>query len=102
MTIGAIIQALKVGEPVTRTITISARGLTAAQINPYQNFSDNFKLYPDQPKLDDQTDNMCWDSALKPLQLFPVNQAQWLFQRFRYNGGYSQQTLATNPSLANL
>lgn len=49
---------LKVGEPITRTITISARGLTAAQIQPLPELqSDNFKLYPDQPKLDDQTDN---------------------------------------------
>lgn len=49
---------LKVGEPVTRTITIKARGLTAAQIQPLPELqSDNFKLYPDQPRLDDQIDS---------------------------------------------
>ena len=47
----------KVGEAVTRTLTLSAEGLTAAQLpeikaeNP-----DGFKTYPDQAKLDDQKD----------------------------------------------
>lgn len=46
---------LKVGEPVTRTITINAQGLTAAQIQPLpEQPSDNYKLYPDQPRLSDQ------------------------------------------------
>ena len=44
----------KVGEPVTRNITITANGLTAAQLPelPSQTIN-NFKLYPDQPSLDD-------------------------------------------------
>ena len=47
---------LKVGEPITRTITLRAQGLTAAQIQPLPELqNDNFKVYPDQPKLEDQT-----------------------------------------------
>ena len=48
---------LKVGEPVTRTISISAKGLTAAQIMPLSfSESDDYKIYPDQPQLDDSAD----------------------------------------------
>jgi hypothetical protein len=46
---------LKVGEPVTRTIIIAAQGLTAAQIQPLpEQQTTAYKLYPDQPKLNDQ------------------------------------------------
>jgi hypothetical protein len=45
---------LKVGEPVTRNIRITANGLTAAQIMPLSlSESDDYKIYPDQPQLDD-------------------------------------------------
>ena len=44
----------KVGEPVTRTITIRAKGLTAAQLPEIKgNIPDGIKLYPDQPALND-------------------------------------------------
>lgn len=43
-----------VGEPVTRTITIEAEGLTAAQLPSLAAAEvDGFKLYPDQPTLND-------------------------------------------------
>ena len=46
---------LKVGEPITRTINIRAQGLTAAQIQPLPELrGDDFKIYPDQAKLEDQ------------------------------------------------
>jgi len=46
---------LKVGEPITRTINIRAQGLTAAQIQPLPQLrGDDFKIYPDQAKLEDQ------------------------------------------------
>ena len=48
---------LKVGEPVTRNIRITANGLTAAQIMPLSlSESDDYKIYPDQPQLDDNAD----------------------------------------------
>jgi hypothetical protein len=49
---------LTAGEPITRTIKISALGLTAAQIQPLPNLENNeLKLYPDQPKLEDKQTN---------------------------------------------
>ena len=48
---------LRVGEPVTRNIRITANGLTAAQIIPLSlSESDDYKIYPDQPQLDDSAD----------------------------------------------
>lgn len=45
----------KVGEAVTRTITLGAEGLTAAQLPAISmDTPDGFKAYPDQPVLDDQ------------------------------------------------
>jgi len=44
----------KTGEPVTRTITLRAKGLTAAQLPEINSdVPDGIKLYPDQPSLDD-------------------------------------------------
>lgn len=49
---------LKVGTPITRAITISAEGLTAAQIQPLPGMQNpDFKIYPDQPNLEDQTNS---------------------------------------------
>tara|TARA_R110000822_G_scaffold60287_12_gene150259 strand:+ start:2615 stop:4345 length:1731 start_codon:yes stop_codon:yes gene_type:complete len=40
------------GEPITRTIHLSAQGLTATQLPPLKiNAGDGFKVYPDQPQL---------------------------------------------------
>jgi len=48
---------LKVGEPITRNISITAKGLTGAQIMPLSlRESDDYKIYPDQPQLDDSAD----------------------------------------------
>ena len=48
---------LKVGEPVTRNISITASGLTGAQIMPLSlSESDDYKVYPDQPQLGDSAD----------------------------------------------
>ncbi len=46
---------LTVGEPITRTITIEAKGLTAAQILPLRlDESSQYKVYPDQAQLDQE------------------------------------------------
>ena len=48
---------LKVGEPITRNISITAKGLTGAQIMPLTlGESDDYKMYPDQPQLTDSAD----------------------------------------------
>jgi hypothetical protein len=48
----------RVGEPLTRTITLRAQGLTAAQLPPLPIDQSNnvFKLYPDQPSQETLTD----------------------------------------------
>jgi len=44
------------GEPLTRTLTLSAKGLTAAQLPPLGGMTvEAFKQYVDQPALEDQT-----------------------------------------------
>ena len=48
----------RVGEPITRTITITAKGLTSAQLPPLPEAAlDGIKTYPDQPQTVDQKDN---------------------------------------------
>jgi hypothetical protein len=51
-------QRFKAGEPVTRTLTLSADGLSAEQLPEFstnRSIGENFKQYPDpQPKLDKQ------------------------------------------------
>ncbi|MEH6544744.1 MAG: BatD family protein [Porticoccaceae bacterium] len=43
-----------VGEPITRTITVTAEGLTATQLQPLGITSNhNYRLYPDQPSTED-------------------------------------------------
>ncbi len=49
-----------VGEPITRTITLRAQGLTGAQLPPLatsrpDDDSAGFRAYPDQPRIDNQT-----------------------------------------------
>jgi hypothetical protein len=47
--------SLKVGEPITRTITIKAEGLTAGQISPLEiGTLDGITFYKDQAQNDDQ------------------------------------------------
>ncbi|MGV6806818.1 MAG: BatD family protein [bacterium] len=49
---------IRVGEPVTRTVTAIAQGLTAAQIPPLNiPESDDFRIYPDQPQLADRQES---------------------------------------------
>ncbi|MDH5445615.1 MAG: BatD family protein [Gammaproteobacteria bacterium] len=48
----------KVGEAVTRTLTLKADGLTAAQLPEISKATpDGFKTYPDQPQLEDLKHN---------------------------------------------
>ncbi len=49
-------EALTLGEPVTRTITLTGSGVTAAQFPPLSMASNEaFKVYPDQPQLENST-----------------------------------------------
>ncbi|MDA9096034.1 BatD family protein [Porticoccaceae bacterium] len=49
------LDSLIVGEPITRTIRINTQGLTGAQIIPLPIIeSPSYKVYPDQPQLEEQ------------------------------------------------
>lgn len=49
------VNELVAGEPITRTIQINAQGLTSAQLPPLAIDAGNgFKVYPDQPQLNDE------------------------------------------------
>ena len=67
------IDSVTVGEPVTRTITIRAEGLSAAQITPLQEpQGDNYRGYPDQPQLDEIiTPNGLAATRIESLALVP-------------------------------
>ena len=48
-------EEFKVGEPITRIITLRAEGLRAAQLPPLPKLNiDGLKTYPDQPQQEDQ------------------------------------------------
>nr|WP_010130587.1 BatD family protein [Microbulbifer agarilyticus] len=48
-------EEFKVGEPITRIITLRAEGLRAAQLPPLPELNiDGLKTYPDQPQQEDQ------------------------------------------------
>jgi len=50
-------QQLTVGEPITRTVTVTARGLTGSQLPPLPSEpGDRYKNYPDQPKIGETID----------------------------------------------
>ena len=69
------IDSVTVGEPVTRTITIRAEGLSAAQITPLQEpQGNNYRGYPDQPQLDEiVTTNGLTATRIESLALVPNN-----------------------------
>lgn len=50
-------QQLTVGEPITRTVTVTARGLTGAQLPPLPGEpGSRYKIYPDQPIIGETID----------------------------------------------
>ena len=64
---------ITVGEPITRTMTITARGLSASQITPLDTLqSDNYRSYPDQPQLNQQmTDSDLISTRIESLAIVP-------------------------------
>ena len=64
---------LKMGEPVTRTITISADGLTGGQIAPLTtNNIDGLTFYPDQPQNSDaKTDKGIQGTRVETMAIIP-------------------------------
>lgn len=68
--------SLKVGEPVTRTITIKANGLTAGQINPLEVAPvDGITFYKDQAQTDDQkSSNGVVGSRIETIAIVPTKE----------------------------
>ncbi len=71
--------ALKVGEPITRTITIKADGLTAGQITPLEIENvDGITLYKDQAQNDDQKSAKgVVGSRIETIALVPTKQGEF-------------------------
>lgn len=71
---------VKAGEPVTRTITLQAKGLTAAQLPEISNKAiDGVKLYPDQPVLNDsKKGNEIIGTRQEKTAMIPTKQGTYL------------------------
>ena len=72
----ASIDSLKVGEPITRTITIKAEGLTAGQISPLEIGNlDGITFYKDQAQNDDQKSaNGVVGSRIETIAIVPTKE----------------------------
>ena len=68
--------SLKVGEPITRTITIKAEGLTAGQISPLEVSNiDGVTFYKDQAQNDDQKSfNGVTGSRIETIAIVPTKE----------------------------
>jgi hypothetical protein len=69
----ASLDNLKMGEPVTRTITISAEGLTGGQIAPLATSNiEGLTFYPDQPQnSDSKTDRGIQGTRVETMAIVP-------------------------------
>jgi len=67
------VNELVAGEPITRTIQINAQGLTSAQLPPLAiDAGDGFKIYPDQPQLNDEvTDSGVRSTRIESVAVVP-------------------------------
>ena len=70
----------KVGEPVTRSLTLTATGLTAAQLPELStNITEKLKQYPDQPSLQDNVASGGIDGTrVEKLALIPTRAGQYV------------------------
>lgn len=68
--------SLKVGEPITRTITIKAEGLTAGQVSPLEvGTIDGITFYKDQAQNDDQKSfNGVTGSRIETIAIVPTKE----------------------------
>jgi hypothetical protein len=81
------IDSLKIGEPITRSITIKADGLTASQISPL-NFGaiDGLTFYSDQPQSDDQKSaNGVTGSRIETVAIVPTKAGHFTLPEVKVN-----------------
>ena len=81
------IDALKIGEPVTRSITIKADGLTAGQITPLQLAPiDGLTFYNDQAQTDDQKSaNGVEGSRIETIAIVPTKAGHFTLPAVKVN-----------------
>lgn len=81
------INSLKVGEPITRSITIKADGLTAGQINPLQLTPvDGLTFYNDQAQTDDQKSaNGVEGSRIETVAIVPTKAGHFTLPEVKLN-----------------
>lgn len=81
------INSLTVGEPVTRSITIKADGLTAGQINPLQLAPiDGLTFYNDQAQTDDQKSaNGVEGSRIETIAIVPTKAGHFTLPEVKIN-----------------
>lgn len=75
--------SFRVGEPITRTITLQATGLTAAQLPQIISTKlDGFKLYPNQPELRTHTsgDNIL-GQRIEKIAMIPLHEGKLTLPR---------------------
>ena len=67
------VNELVAGEPITRTIQVNAQGLTSAQLPPLSiEAGSGFKVYPDQPQLNDEvTDKGVRSTRIESVAIVP-------------------------------
>ncbi|MEN0035980.1 MAG: BatD family protein [Cellvibrio sp.] len=81
------LDSLKIGEPITRSITIKADGLTAGQINPlhFDNI-DGLTFYNDQAQNDDQkTANGVQGTRVETLAIVPTKAGHFTLPEVKVN-----------------
>lgn len=81
------LDSLKVGEPITRSITIKADGLTAGQINPLQLAPiDGLTFYNDQAQTDDQKSaNGVEGSRIETIAIVPTKAGHFTLPELKIN-----------------
>lgn len=81
------ISSLKIGEPVTRSITIKADGITASQIHPLQlDPTDGLTFYNDQAQNDDQKSaNGVTGSRIETIAIVPTKAGHFTLPEVKVN-----------------
>lgn len=81
------IDSLKIGEPITRSITIKADGLTAGQINPLKFDSiDGLTFYNDQAQNDDQKSaNGVMGTRIETVAIVPTKAGHFTLPEVKVN-----------------
>lgn len=98
-------QKLQTGGSITRTVTLQARGALAEQIPALPAFTlDGFKLYPDQPNSEKQTDgNGVTGTRIESVAMLPTRPGDFTIPEIRipwWNSTTDQLEYASVPAMS--